>query len=117
LVAVDLEVGVKRKEKAARDRARAEVAVAMAAGAMQMSPDTVVGDGRAMKVVLARQVAMYIAAVGFGMSYGRVAAALGRDRSTVQHACRVVEDRRDDPAFDRWIEALEATAAHAPVMS
>ena len=27
-----------------------------------------------------------------------------------------VEDRRDDPAFDRWIEALEVTASRAPVM-
>lgn len=84
---------MKRKERSARDRARADVAVAMAAGAM------------------------YIAAVGFGMSYARVAAALGRDRSTVQHACRVVEDRRDDPAFDMWIDALEVTASRAPVMS
>lgn len=90
--------------------------MAMAAGAMNAVVDDVIGDSRAPKNVLARQVAMYVATVGFGMSYARVAAALGRDRSTVQHACRVVEDRRDDPTFDRWIEALEATAARAPVM-
>ncbi len=90
--------------------------MAMAAGAMGVGAEAVAGDSRAAKDVMARQVAMYIATVGFGMSYARVGAALGRDRSTVQHACRRVEDRRDDPAFDRWIEALEVTAARAPVL-
>lgn len=107
---------MRRIERAARDRARTQLAMAMAAGAMDAVVDDVVGDSRAPKNVLARQVAMYIASVGFGMSYGRVGAALGRDRSTVMHACRVVEDRRDDPAFDRWIEALEVTASRAPLM-
>jgi hypothetical protein len=31
----------------------------------------------------------------------------GRDRTTVAHACCVVEDRRDDPAFDRALDLLE----------
>lgn len=107
---------MRRIEKAARDRARTQLAMAMAAGAMGVGAEAVAGDSRSPRDVLARQVAMYIATVGFGMSYARVAAALGRDRSTVQHACRAVEDRRDDPAFDRWIEALEVTASRAPVM-
>ena len=50
---------------------------------------------------------MYLAHVGFGMSLARVASAFGRDRSTVAHACRQVEDKRDDPAFDAWMETLE----------
>jgi hypothetical protein len=29
-----------------------------------------------------------------------------RDRTTVAHACGVVEDRRDDANFDRALEAL-----------
>ncbi len=107
---------MRRVEKADRDRSRTQMAVAMAAGAMGVGVEGVEGDSRSPRHVLARQVAMYIASVGFGMSYARVAAALGRDRSTIQHACRVVEDRRDDPAFDRWIEALEVTASRAPVM-
>jgi hypothetical protein len=32
---------------------------------------------------------------------------LERDRTTVAHACQVVEERRDDPRFDRVIELLE----------
>jgi hypothetical protein len=46
-----------------------------------------------------------------------VAAALGRDRSTVTHACSIMEERRDDPAFDRWIDALEQVAATTPVLA
>ena len=78
--------------------------------------DEVGGDGRSAKAVFARQVAMYVAAAGFGMSYARVAAAMGRDRSTVAYACRVVEQKREEPEFDRWVDALEITAANAPVL-
>jgi len=31
----------------------------------------------------------------------------GRDRTTAAHACTVVEDRRDDPLFDRALDLLE----------
>lgn len=106
---------MKRKERGAADRARATMAVNMLAGALETPADEVSGDGRSERVVLARQVAMYVAAVGFGMSYARVAAAMGRDRSTVAHACRVVETKREEPEFDRWVDALEMMAAHVPV--
>jgi hypothetical protein len=36
-----------------------------------------------------------------------VAEAFGRDRSTAVHACRLIEDRRDDPSFDAVFDALE----------
>lgn len=108
---------MKRTERVARDRARTGLAVSMTAGAMEVDAEDMAGDGRSVKVVLARQVAMYVATVSFGMSYGRVAAALGRDRSTVQHACQIVEERRDDPAFDTWVEALERALACSPVIA
>jgi hypothetical protein len=31
----------------------------------------------------------------------------GRDRTTVAHACGVIEDKRDDPLFDRALDLLE----------
>ena len=34
-----------------------------------------------------------------------------RDRTTVGHACQVVEDRRDEPAFDAFVATLERLAA------
>lgn len=64
-------------------------------------------------VALARQVAMYLHHVELCQSLTEVAARFGRDRTTVAHACRIVEDRRDDPAFDGFIGALEAAIRSA----
>ena len=62
--------------------------------------------GRA-KVALARQVAMYLAHVGCGLSLTATGRLFERDRTTVAHACGVIEDRRDDPTFDRALDLLE----------
>ena len=66
--------------------------------------------GRA-EVALARQVAMYVAHVAGGISLTDVGRMFSRDRTTVAHACAVIEDRRDDPVFDRAIELLEMVVA------
>jgi chromosomal replication initiation ATPase DnaA len=58
-------------------------------------------------VALARQVAMYLAHVALRLTFTEVGHLFGRDRTTVAHACEVVEDRRDDPAFDRALDLLE----------
>lgn len=55
----------------------------------------------------ARQVAMYLAHVSLGLTMNDVGKLFGRDRTTVAHACGVVEDRRDDPIFDRTLELME----------
>lgn len=62
--------------------------------------------GRA-NVARARQVAMYLAHVTCGMSLTEVGRTFARDRTTVSHACGVIEDGRDDPTFDRVLELLE----------
>lgn len=54
-----------------------------------------------------RQVAMYLSHVVLSVPYRTVAAAFGRDRTTVVHACAVVEDRRDDQGYDRFVERCE----------
>ncbi|MGN6286207.1 MAG: helix-turn-helix domain-containing protein [Afipia sp.] len=59
------------------------------------------------RVSLARQVAMYLCHVAFAMSFAAIGRAFGRDRTTVAHACRAIEDRRDDIWFDCRIAALE----------
>ncbi|NLH82368.1 MAG: DNA replication initiation protein [Phyllobacteriaceae bacterium] len=61
-------------------------------------------------VAFARQVAMYVAHVWFGLSLSAVGRCFGRDRTTVAHACRVVEERREDRRVDRVISAIEAAA-------
>jgi chromosomal replication initiation ATPase DnaA len=52
------------------------------------------------RAAFARQVAMYLAHVVCGLSLSEVGAAFARDRTTVAHACAVVEDGRDDPDLD-----------------
>lgn len=65
----------------------------------------------------ARQVAMYLAHVVFRGEMTAVARACGRDRTTVKHACAVVEDLRDDPTFNRTIDLLEAIVCRRYALS
>ena len=62
--------------------------------------------GRA-NVALARQTAMYLAHIGCSLTLTEVGYLFERDRTTVAHACALIEDRRDDPDFDRALELLE----------
>jgi chromosomal replication initiation ATPase DnaA len=59
------------------------------------------------RAALARQIAMYLAHVGFGLTFEAIGRAFGRDRTTIAHACRVVEDARDDIWFDCRVATLE----------
>ena len=47
-------------------------------------------------VARVRQIAMYLAHVMLGLSMADVGKGFGRDRTTVVHACHIVEDMRDD---------------------
>ena len=63
------------------------------------------------RAAFARQVAMYLAHVVCGLSLTEVGTFFARDRTTVAHACSVVEDRRDDPELDGRLEHLERAVA------
>ena len=65
------------------------------------------GRGRAA-AAFARQTAMYLAHVHFGLTLSQVGRNFGRDRTTVAHACARVEDSRDDPKFECVLDCLEA---------
>ena len=71
----------------------------------------------APRASFARQVAMYLAHVGFALSFETIGRAFGRDRTTVAHACRVVEDSREDIWTDVRMEALEMVCRAAPDLS
>lgn len=53
---------------------------------------------------------MYVLHVALSISQARVGKLFSKDRTTVLHACAVVEDRRDDPCFDRLLDILERAA-------
>lgn len=97
------------------DAARARLASSLSGYVFGVDQTDLYAPTRGVQAVsLARQVAMYLTHVSFGLSLARVANAFVRDRSTVAHACHLIEDRRDDPAFDDMLEALEIAARAAP---
>ena len=63
-----------------------------------------------------RQIAMYLSHVVLSVPYRTIGVAFARDRTTVVHACSVIEDRRDDRDYDHFVECCERciTAVFAP---
>lgn len=59
------------------------------------------------RVAVARQVAMYLAHVTLEINVSSTGRMFERDRTTVTHACRIIEQRRDDRSFDHAIDHLE----------
>lgn len=85
------------------------VAAALAAWVAGVESHALFGQSRGgAQVAAARQLAIYLAHVVLGHDLTRLAAAFGRDRATLRHALRRIEDERDDPAFDRQLTGLEA---------
>ena len=78
--------------------------------AMVLEEDLGRQDRRTRAAAFARQIAMYLAHVGFGLSMADVGRAFGRDRTTVVHACHLIEDRRDERRFDDLLDHLEQAA-------
>jgi len=103
------------RDRPAGDQGAAALVVDMVALATQMPRSEISGLGRRGRgAVRARQIAMYLAYVVFQWPLGRVGAAFGRDRTTAGHACRQVEDLRDDRTYDDLLERLEACLRLSP---
>jgi hypothetical protein len=84
------------------------IVLACVVSAFGVSPGEIAGRSRGLAhVALARQVAMYMHHVVLRQTLTAIARRFARDRTTVAHACRVVEDRRDDPAFEECLDAIE----------
>ena len=62
---------------------------------------------REARIAFARQVAMHLVHVAYGFTLTQVGIMFRRDRTTVAHACIIIEDRRDDLAFDVLLDNLE----------
>lgn len=61
----------------------------------------------------ARQLAMYLCHVLAGLTMTQVGLFFRRDRTTVAHACALIEDARDDQNVERRIQALEDRIARS----
>ncbi len=96
------------KQQIIIDEDNARLAVSLVAFALGQRAEDILAEGRGRPAVsFARHVAMYLCHTAMGMSLSRVGRAFEKDRSTVAHGCHQVENRRDDPDFDSWIEQLE----------
>jgi hypothetical protein len=96
-----------RRDAPPPDRLRTVVEAAVS---VVFSVDTAhlhAGSRGQAQVAHARQVAMYLMHCAFSLSHTEIGRAFGRDRTTVGHACAIVEDRRDAPVYDRTLTHLE----------
>jgi chromosomal replication initiation ATPase DnaA len=72
--------------------------------------------GRAHEA-FARQVAMYLAHTRLGLPFAHVGACFGRDRTTAAHACRMVEEKREDPQIDAILDHMERAVDLLPALT
>jgi chromosomal replication initiator protein len=73
-----------------------------------LKQEDLVQRGRGNRVRLPRQVAMYLSRKGTKATYAEIAAGFGgRDHSTIMHAVKCVEARRDlEPEFAALVDEL-----------
>ena len=103
---------------AKREKWLCHLAMALVARTLRQPLSEIRGAQRGgAPIARARQVAMYLAHVQLGLSLTEVGCAFGRDRTTVRHACRLVEDWRDHPQIDTLIACLERALQDAVLLS
>lgn len=97
------------------DHARAQLAMAAVALEFGVAEARIRRTrGGSPRCQFARQIAMYLTHIVYELNVSRVARAFSRDRSTVSHACRVVEESREDQMLDEQLTALERFLMTAP---
>ena len=108
----DAGTGFRPDAPAAPEAAQIDVLVAHA---FSVNPDAIRAPRRgSARAAFARQVAIYLSCTGFGLTLTAAGELFGRDRTTVAHACRVVEKLRDDPDVDATVGMLERAIGVLP---
>lgn len=83
--------------------------VELVAAARGLSATAVMGPDRGKaEIALARQLAMYLMHTHYSRIYSEVGRFFGRDRTTVSHACGLIEEMREEADFDERVARLEA---------
>ena len=76
--------------------------------AFDITRKELLGVSRLRRVIVPRQVAMYLARRSGKLSWPRIGAAFDRDHSTVMHACRKVEEAvKTDPKLNGMVRQLK----------
>jgi chromosomal replication initiation ATPase DnaA len=113
-VSGDMSPGVGENHREASARA---AALSMVAGLVCATYGLALRDLHAptrlcQRVARARQVAVYLSHVGLGITLSAAASWFGRDPSTASHACRMIENARDETTFDLALARLEGALTH-----
>lgn len=66
-----------------------------------------------LEIAQIRQIAMYVAHVILRLTMKQVGVGFSRDRTTVLHACHIVEDMRDDEELERIVGHVERIVSAA----
>ncbi|HWJ72083.1 MAG TPA: helix-turn-helix domain-containing protein [Kaistia sp.] len=76
--------------------------------ALAIRPDRILGGARGpARIAFARQLAIYLARTRLGLSFTETGRLFQRDRTTAAHACRRIEESRDDAATDALVDRLD----------
>jgi chromosomal replication initiation ATPase DnaA len=86
---------------------------ATVASAFGLAPENLAGATRgSRRTAFARQVGMYIAATTLGLNFTEAGALFRRDRTTAAHACRTIEEGREDRRIDSVVDCVERAVEH-----
>lgn len=111
---IDLGFRMNSRRREERTVELCEAMIDVASALYNVSSKELREPGRSsIAVTRVRQIAMYVVHVVCGLSMREVGIGFGRDRTTVLHACHLVEDLRDDEEFDRVIGMTERIAQAA----
>lgn len=82
--------------------------------ALSVAPRAICGAERGTaEISHARQMALYLAHTTLGLTFTEAGRLFGRDRTTAAHACRRIEDQRDQARVDQLVACLERAARDA----
>jgi hypothetical protein len=102
----------------AEDKDHTYRVAAMIAGICGVTVEDVFAETRhSNRSTLARQLTAYALQTNNDWDATRTGRAMNRDRTTVSHSCKVIEDLRDNPLVDDWVEGVMATVCKAQELS
>ena len=82
----------------------------MIAAAFEISGERLLHNDRGVvRINRPRQISMYLMNTALSLKFTEIAEFYDKDRTTVSHACKVIEELRDDVEFDDRISEFENT--------
>jgi len=80
----------------------------MVAATVDLPPEKLLQCNRGKaSAARARQISIYLMHTTLSFSYTEIGKIYSKDRTTISHACHVIEDLRDNESFDLKLNRLE----------